>query len=102
LLHFCNIPTLSNSLINKIKTLKMKKRMIRTLTVLLMMAMLSITPALLAQDPPPPPPGSHGETGNQSPPGGGVPVGSGLVILLALGAAYGGKKLFDARRRLAE
>jgi hypothetical protein len=79
----------------------MKKRMIRTLTVLLMMAMLSITPALLAQDPPPPP-DSHGETGNQSPPGGGVPVGSGLVILLALGAAYGGKKLFDARRRLAE
>ncbi len=43
--------------------------------------------------PPPPPSGGHGQSGNQS--GGGAPVGSGLVILLGLGAAYGGKKVLD-------
>jgi len=42
---------------------------------------------------PPPPPGTgHGQSGNQQ--GGNAPVGSGLVILLGLGAAYGGKKLY--------
>jgi len=40
----------------------------------------------------PPPPGSHGLNTNQS--GGGAPIGGGLFILLGLGAAYGGKKLY--------
>jgi hypothetical protein len=31
-----------------------------------------------------------------------APVGSGLVILLSMGAAYGTKKLFDARKKLVE
>jgi hypothetical protein len=30
------------------------------------------------------------------------PIGSGLGILLALGAAYGGKKVWDYRRKLEE
>jgi len=43
--------------------------------------------------PPPPPSGSgHGATGNQT--GGNAPIGGGLFILLGLGAAYGGKKLY--------
>jgi hypothetical protein len=50
---------------------------------------------------PPPPPDSHGQGGNQ-PAGGGAPIGSGLGILLALGAAYGGKKVWDYRRKLEE
>ena len=41
----------------------------------------------------PPPPSNHGESGNQAP-GGGAPIGGGLFILLGLGAAYGGKKLY--------
>ncbi len=49
--------------------------------------------ALLAQVPPPPP-GGHGESGNQ--PGGGAPIGGGLGILMALGAAYGGRKIYKA------
>lgn len=61
------------------------------------LALLFAGNGVVAQDPPPPP-GSHGETGNQSPPGGGVPVGSGIALLLALGAAYGGKKIYDMRR----
>lgn len=44
----------------------------------------------------PPPPDSHGLTEDQS--GGGAPIGSGLVILLSLGAAYGGNKLYDLKK----
>jgi hypothetical protein len=42
-----------------------------------------------------PPSGSgHGGTGNQE--GGCTPVGGGIVILISLGAAYGGKRLNKA------
>ena len=44
----------------------------------------------------PPDPGAHGETGDQ-PPGGNAPIGGGLFILLGLGAAYGGRKLYNMR-----
>ena len=50
---------------------------------------------LLADAPPPPPPG-HSTTGNV--PGGGAPIGSGLVILLALGAGYGAKKAYNFKK----
>ncbi|MFP4468894.1 MAG: hypothetical protein ACLFN2_07995 [Bacteroidales bacterium] len=43
---------------------------------------------------PPPPPG-HGEEENQ--PAG---IGGGLLILLGIAGAYGGKKVYDARKRL--
>jgi len=42
----------------------------------------------------PPPPG-HGEDEDQP-----APVGGGLTILLAMGAAYGAKKVYDARKKL--
>ena len=45
--------------------------------------------------PPPPPGGGHGQGGNQAP-GGGAPIGSGIAILLSLGAAWGGKKVYNA------
>jgi hypothetical protein len=76
----------------------MKKQMIQKLTVFLIMAMLSVSPVLIAQDPPPPP-GNHGETGNQSPPGGGVPIGSGIALLLALGTAYGARKIYQMKKQ---
>ncbi|MBE0637760.1 MAG: hypothetical protein IH598_04510 [Bacteroidales bacterium] len=66
--------------------------------VLSFLFFLVLTTTLTAQDPPPPP-GGHGLEGNQTPPGGGTPVGSGLVILLTLGAAYGGKKVYEMRKR---
>ncbi len=47
---------------------------------------------LLAQGPPPPPGDPHG--GNNDIPGGGAPVGSGLAIILTLGAAYGVRKVY--------
>jgi len=51
---------------------------------------------------PPDPPGGHGSGGNQSPGGGLAPIGSGLIVLLGMGAAYGAKKIFDARKKLEE
>ena len=56
--------------------------------------------ALMAQVPPPPP-SSHGLDGNQ-PAGGGAPIGSGIAILLSLGAAYGGKKVYDFHKKKLE
>ena len=44
----------------------------------------------------PNPPGNHG-SGNNEAPGGGAPIGGGLLILLGLGAVYGGKKLYNLR-----
>lgn len=48
--------------------------------------------SLVGQEPPPPP-HNHGSDGNV--PGGGAPIAGGIGILLALGAAYGGKKVYD-------
>ena len=39
-------------------------------------------------------PGNPGDTPDGTPLGGGAPIGSGIGILIALGAAYGGKKLY--------
>ncbi len=49
----------------------------------------------------PPPPGSHGETTDQAA-GGGAPIGGGLFILLGLGAAYAGKKLYGIKAEKLE
>jgi len=52
---------------------------------------------------PPNPPGENGQTGDQpAGPGGGAPIGGGLGILLSLGAAYGGKKLYKAFKKSKE
>jgi hypothetical protein len=47
--------------------------------------------------PPPPPSVGHSNT-NDQPAGGGAPVGSGVMILLSLSAAYGAKKIYSANR----
>ena len=67
------------------------KNIFKNIYKILLVALISLLLAVpaVAQDPPPPPPG-HGETGNV--PGGGAPVGSGLLILSLLGAAYGIRK----------
>ncbi len=69
----------------------MKTKILRTLVIT---AFLLIVNGLLAQVPPPPP-ADHGGSGN-APAGGGAPIGSGIGILLALGAAYGGRKVYKA------
>ena len=53
--------------------------------------------------------GSRGEPGDpggdptgETPVGGDAPVGSGLLILIGLGAAYGGKKVYDIKKEELE
>ena len=66
---------------------------------LLVIIGLTISFNATAQVPPPPPPG-HGQNGNQ--PGGNAPIGGGLFILIGLGAAYGGKKIYDINKEELE
>ena len=65
---------------------------------------LFITSVVLAD--PPAPPGGNGGPGSTPVSGGGTPVGApidgGLSILLAMGAAYGGKKFYQARKEKHE
>lgn len=71
----------------------------KTLIKILLIALFAFNTSLLfSQSAPPPPPSGHGQSGNQ-PAGNGAPIGSGLGILLALGAAYGGKKVWDYKLR---
>ncbi len=49
---------------------------------------------LTAQTIPPPDPGGDPEPGGDTPLGGSAPIGGGTLILIGLGAAYGGKKVY--------
>jgi hypothetical protein len=75
------------------------KTKIRLIAAVLTISLLTISPLVLnAQGGnPPPPPDEHGQSGNL-PPGGGAPIGSGIGILLVLGAAYGRKKAYEIRK----
>lgn len=54
--------------------------------------MVFINPTVQAQ---PDPPEGHGNDGNV--PGGGAPIGSGVIILMTMASAYGTKKVFDLK-----
>ena len=79
------------------------KNIIKPFTIALLVVGVTLIPSnITAQpDPPPPPPSGHGESGDQLP-GGGAPIGSGLFILLGLGAAYGGKKIYNWNNGIVE
>lgn len=67
----------------------MKRRIILFVATILFLSFAEI-----AFSQPPPPPGSgHGKPGNQ--PANGAPIGDGMLILIALGTAYGVKKKID-------
>ncbi len=70
------------------------KKILKILTVAFF---LSLSSGAFAQVPPPPPqsPGGGGETPIGGG-GGGAPVGSGFLITLVLGAAYGSRKIYKA------
>ncbi len=60
---------------------------------LLLIGLFIASTQLLAQGPPNPP--GDPSTGG-GPVGGSAPIGNGIGILLALGAAYGGRKVYQA------
>lgn len=74
----------------------MKKKIISTIVIL---SMILIPLFTIASDGPGDP---GGDPGGGDPIGGGAPIGGGLVILLSLGAAYGGKKLYDLKKESLE
>ena len=76
------------------------KNIIKTLALSLIITVATLITATVKADEPPPPPPSDGSSGNV--PGGGAPIGSGLFILLGLGAAYGGKKIYNYRKKKSE
>ena len=50
-----------------------------------------------------PMPGGDPSGGGVNPPVGGyAPIGSGLIILLAMGVGYGTKKVYNARKKILE
>ncbi|MCF8231537.1 MAG: hypothetical protein K9J27_05050 [Bacteroidales bacterium] len=49
---------------------------------------------------PPDPPGNPTGSGDTPVGGEGAPIGGGIALLLAMGAAYGGKKYYDYRKKI--
>jgi len=74
------------------------KTFIKTLAALITITLLTINLST-AQTPPPPNGGETPSQGGNTPVGGGAPIAGGIGILLALGAAYGGKKVWDFKKR---
>ena len=70
--------------------------------ILMLLAGLQLGTNSLHAQTAPNPPANHGSGSNQSPAGGGAPVGGGLLILVGMGAAYGGKRLYDRRKQVLE
>ena len=75
----------------------MKKNILNLILVGLLIIVPVITGSASAPPPPPPGPGT-----GEIPIGGSAPIGSGLVMLLSMGLAYGAKKFYNARKRLEE
>lgn len=66
---------------------------------ILVIAIIILSPIILNAQPKPPGLG-HGTNQNQQgqPVGGGAPIDGGLSILLLLGAAYGGSKVYRMKK----
>ena len=81
-----------------LKNIKMKKINYKKYILSLIM-MIAVTVAF-ASDGPPNPGGTP--VGGEDPLGGGAPIGGGTIILIALGVAYGGKKIYNYRKKEEE
>ena len=71
----------------------------KAIKFLALTAFVMIVPMFLSAQPMPYDPGVGGGE-NGYPTGGGAPLGGGLIILLALGAGYGTKKVYDAKKKV--
>ncbi|MDD2965528.1 MAG: hypothetical protein PHQ65_04755 [Bacteroidales bacterium] len=74
----------------------------KNIAKLMIAGLIALAPALLAAQPTPGN-NSNGSTVGGNPIGGGAaPAGSGIALLLGLAAAYGGKRVYETRKKLAE
>ncbi len=81
------------------KAMEINNEIKKTIHTALLIAALSIILFNTnARGPGAPPPPDHGTEGNEGQ-GGGAPIGSGLLILLGLGGAYGGYKVYQKRKK---
>jgi hypothetical protein len=72
----------------------------KNISKLLVIIMLVITSAaVFAQGPPDPNGDGSAPNGDNTPVGGRATVSGGIILLLALGAGYGGKKVYDMRKK---
>jgi len=74
----------------------MKNIVYHSIRSIILVAAVTMSLNSIAQGPPPPPSGGSNNSGNQN--GGNAPIGGGLFVLLGLGAAYGGKKIYQLYR----
>lgn len=74
----------------------------KSIVNLIITGLLILVPVIYSNASAPPPPPPPGPGGTDVPIGGTAPVGSGLIILISMGAAYGAKKVYNARKRLEE
>jgi hypothetical protein len=74
----------------------MKKNKIIQVLAITFLTVFSLT---LSAQPPAPNNGNGAPGGGNTPVGGGAPIGTGLAILLALGLGYGGKKVYEVKKR---
>ena len=67
---------------------------------ILVIAIITLSPFILNAQPGHPggPTFTHGSGQNQQPVGGGAPIDGGLSILLAMGAIYGGSKVYRMKK----
>ncbi len=72
-------------------------RVIALKIIMFLLGLFLLVGTLVAQPPPPPDPGD-----DDIPIGGSLPIGSGAIILLTLGAGYAAKKAYQAREKIIE
>lgn len=77
------------------KTFTRSLAMLITITLLMAIGTVNFS---TAQTPPPPNGGGDPTQNGNTPVGGGAPIAGSIGILLALGAAYGGKKVYDIKQ----
>jgi len=84
--------------------MKQTKNIFSQIKRLFLVAVFSLMMVVaFGQNPPPPPGGGSGSgnnEGNQL--GGNAHIGGGVLILLALGLAYGGKRMYDLKKAKKE
>jgi hypothetical protein len=81
-------------MLNTIKYSDMKK----ALKLFLIAGIFLSLPLLSLAQNPPHPNGGNAPSGGNTPVGGGAPIDGGLSILIALGTAYGGRKIYQVKQ----